>query len=103
MPKTEQVRIGAVADLHYTTTSQGSLKALFERACQAVDVLLLGGDLTDVLELPFRKSVVRAALARIAVLCNEHTPHSVSPYGGQDELSVGGDQAAGANSVLSDD
>ena len=62
MPKTEQVRIGAVADLHYTAASQGVMKPLFERACQAVDVLLLGGDLTD-LGRPEEAKVLAADLA----------------------------------------
>ena len=34
------------------------------------------------------KSVFRAALARIATLCNERNPNSVSPYGGAGELTV---------------
>jgi hypothetical protein len=33
--------------------------------------------------------VFRDVLARLAVLCNERTPNSVSPYGGQGEVSVG--------------
>jgi hypothetical protein len=33
----------------------------------------------DVFEVPLRKSVFRAALARIGVLCNERKPNSVSP------------------------
>src|SRR5690349_11097499 len=41
------VRLGAVADLHYTKTAQGTLQPLFEQAGRSVDVLLLGGDLTD--------------------------------------------------------
>ncbi len=41
------VRIAAVADLHYTKTSQGTLQPLFEQAGRLADVLLLGGDLTD--------------------------------------------------------
>jgi Icc-related predicted phosphoesterase len=41
------VRVGAVADLHYTVNSQGALKGLFEQASRAADMLLLGGDLTD--------------------------------------------------------
>jgi hypothetical protein len=45
------------------------------------------------IEVPIRKSVVRAALARVAVLCNERNPNSVSPYGGQGEVSVGTDPA----------
>ncbi|HUY35359.1 MAG TPA: hypothetical protein VMV69_21625 [Pirellulales bacterium] len=41
------------------------------------------------IELPLRKSVFRAMLARMAVLCNERTPNSVSPYGGRGELTFG--------------
>jgi Icc-related predicted phosphoesterase len=41
------VRVGAVADLHCTRTSQGQLQPLFARLAGAADVLLLGGDLTD--------------------------------------------------------
>lgn len=44
------------------------------------------------IEVPLRKSVFRAVLARIAVLCNQHRPNSVSPYGGQGELLVGGNR-----------
>jgi Icc-related predicted phosphoesterase len=47
MTNGERLRIGAVADLHYTKTSQGTLQPLFEQANRLVDVLLLGGDLTD--------------------------------------------------------
>lgn len=47
MARREVVRVGAVADLHYGKTAQGSLQALFEHASAAADVLLLGGDLTD--------------------------------------------------------
>jgi hypothetical protein len=46
-------------------------------------------DLPVCIEVPFRKSVIRAALARIAVLCNQRNPNSVSPYGGHGELLVG--------------
>jgi hypothetical protein len=35
-----------------------------------------------------RKSVFRAILARVAALCNERKPDSVSPYGGKGELAV---------------
>jgi hypothetical protein len=42
-------------------------------------------------ELPLRKSVLRAALARLAVLCNERQGHSVTPYGGAGEITVAGD------------
>lgn len=37
------------------------------------------------LEVPMPKSVARAILARIAVLCNERHPDSVSPWGGRGE------------------
>lgn len=47
-----------------------------------------GGGPPEWIEVPLRKSVVRAALARIAVLCNQWKPNSVSPYGGQGELLV---------------
>src|SRR5436190_13085213 len=40
-------------------------------------------------EVSLRKSVFRTILARVAVLCNEHCPDSVSPYGGQGKLAVG--------------
>jgi len=41
-------------------------------------------------EISLQKSVFRAILARVAVLCNERSPNSVSPYGGNGELLVGG-------------
>ncbi len=47
------------------------------------------GNSEEATDVPLRKSVFRAILARIAVLCNERIPNSVSPYGGQGELSVG--------------
>jgi hypothetical protein len=45
----------------------------------------------EVTDLPLRKSVFRAILARVAALCNEQSPGSVSPYGGQGEASIGAD------------
>src|SRR5437870_4480340 len=39
--------------------------------------------------IPLRKSVLRAILARLAVLCNEQNPGSISPYGGQGDIAVG--------------
>jgi Icc-related predicted phosphoesterase len=41
------VRIGAVADLHCSRNSQGQFQPLLARVAELVDVLLLGGDLTD--------------------------------------------------------
>lgn len=47
MAAKEKVRIAAVADIHCTKTSQGSLQPLFEQINETADVLLLCGDLTD--------------------------------------------------------
>jgi len=52
-------------------------------------VHLPNGDSEEVIGVPLRKSVFRAILARIATLCNEQRPNSVSPYGGQGRLSAG--------------
>jgi hypothetical protein len=49
----------------------------------------LGARPQESTEIPLSKSVFRAILARIAALCNERVPDSVSPYGGEGELSVG--------------
>jgi hypothetical protein len=48
-----------------------------------------GGDWEELSELSIRKSVFRAVLARIATICNEQSPNSVSPYCGQAELAIG--------------
>jgi Icc-related predicted phosphoesterase len=44
---TGTVRIGALADLHCTKTSQGAFQSLFSRVSEAADILLISGDLTD--------------------------------------------------------
>ena len=41
------VRVAAVADVHVSKTSQGSLAPLFAQIAEHADVLVLGGDLTD--------------------------------------------------------
>jgi hypothetical protein len=43
-----------------------------------------GGDI--LFDEPYRKSIFRAILARVAALCNERGPTAVSPYGGHAEL-----------------
>lgn len=48
----------------------------------------------DPIDVPLPKSVFRAILARLAALCNERTPGSVSPYGGSGEVLLGGDSPA---------
>ena len=54
-------------------------------------VIFLEGTSLRRIEVPLRKSVARAALARIAALCNERSPASVSPYGGQGEVAIDAD------------
>lgn len=51
------------------------------------------GEWEELVDLHLRKSVFRAILARMAVLCNERAPNAVSPYGGQGELSDGANPA----------
>jgi hypothetical protein len=48
----------------------------------------VGGGHDEVFDKPLRKSVFRALVARVAALCNERSPNSVSPYRGQGELSM---------------
>jgi hypothetical protein len=48
-----------------------------------------GGAWEELTDVPLRKSVFRAILARLAALCNEQSPNAVSPYGGQCELLPG--------------
>ena len=43
----DRVRIAAIADLHFTRTSQGAYQPLFARATEEADLLLICGDLTD--------------------------------------------------------
>lgn len=47
MAKGEIVRLAAVADIHCSKTSQGTLQPLFSQASASAEVLLLCGDLTD--------------------------------------------------------
>jgi hypothetical protein len=53
----------------------------------------LAGGPDELIDQPPRKSVFRAVLARVAALCNERRPNSVSPYGGHGTLSIGPDDA----------
>ncbi len=47
-----------------------------------------GGD-TQEAPVPLAPAAFRTILARVATLCNERSPGSVSPYGGEGELVVG--------------
>jgi hypothetical protein len=55
----------------------------------ACHVRIRQGTLEESLDLPLRKAVLRAMLARVAALCNQRQPGSVSPYGGQGEIHLG--------------
>lgn len=46
------------------------------------------------IEVPLPKSAFRAVLARLAALCSERAPDSVSPYGGEGQILAGTDAPA---------
>jgi hypothetical protein len=48
----------------------------------------LGIDGQESTEITLPKSAFRAILARVAALCNERSPNSVSPYGGVGEICI---------------
>jgi len=60
------VRVGALADLHCTKTSQGAFQPLFARISEAADILLLAGDLTDY-GLPEEAQVLAKELTALRV------------------------------------
>ncbi len=45
----------------------------------------------ETFEAALPKSVFRALLARLAALCNQRSSGSVSPYGGEGQLTIGDD------------
>lgn len=47
MTERETLRIAATADIHVKKTAQGAFQAMFAKASEQADVLLLCGDLTD--------------------------------------------------------
>jgi hypothetical protein len=47
-----------------------------------------GGEWETLRDLSVRKSVFRAIIARVAAICNEQNPNSVSPYGGDGTILV---------------
>jgi hypothetical protein len=55
----------------------------------ACHIRIRQGTVEETLDLPLRKAVFRAMLARIAALCNQRQPGCVSPYGGQGEIHLG--------------
>jgi hypothetical protein len=59
-----------------------------------------GGGPPDQIEASLPRSVFRAVIARVAVLCNERVPNSVSPYGGQGEVAIGSDPPTAIRAVF---
>jgi hypothetical protein len=80
--------VGLVDDLLKVARGQGLQLDWQAGRCRVRGIASNGEEWIDV---PLGKSVFRAILARVAALCNERDPNSVSPYGGQAELSAGGD------------
>lgn len=77
--------VGLVDDLLRLCPKQGLRLDWQADRCR---IRFLNGGAEETTDVPLCKSVFRAILARIAVLCNERKPNSVSPYGGQGELSA---------------
>jgi len=82
--------VGLVNDLLGLCPEQGLELDWHADRCR---VHSLGVEPEKSIEVPLPKSVFRAVLARLAALCNERDPGSVSPYGGEGELIVGVDPA----------
>jgi hypothetical protein len=80
--------IGVVDDLLRLCREKG-VQLDWTADCWRIRPLAGGSD--ELLDRPDRKSVFRAILARLAVLCNDSSPGSVSPYGGQGSLSIESD------------
>ncbi len=83
---TERGIVGLVDDLLGLCQEQGLQLDWQANLCR---VRPLGAEPRESTEIPVPKSVFRAVLARMAALCNERNPGSVSPYGGEGEVSVG--------------
>lgn len=80
--------LGLVDDLRAVARDHALRIAWHAGRCR---VQLVDGGTAGRIEVSLEKSVVRAVLARIAVLCNERHPDSlgsVLPYGGQGEMST---------------
>jgi hypothetical protein len=82
---TQRSVVGLVDDLLSLCQEQGLQLDWQANRCR---VRPLGAQPQESTEIPLPKSVFRAILARMAALCNERIPDSVSPYGGEGELSV---------------
>jgi len=83
--------LGLVDELLAVSVEQALRLTWRAGRCQ---VRFLDGASSDRVEVPMPKSAVRAVLARVAALCNERNPQSVSPHGGEGEVAIGPDPAA---------
>lgn len=77
--------VGIVDVLLGLCREQGLLFVLQANQCRVRSV---NTEPHELAEIPLQQSVFRAILARVAALCNERTPSSVTPYGGEGELSI---------------
>jgi len=84
-PAGRVVRVGAMADLHCAKESAGQLRPLLTRVADEVDVLLLGGDLTDY-GLPEEAEILAAELAGLRVPLVGVLGNQDFQSGKQDEL-----------------
>jgi hypothetical protein len=82
--------VGLVDDLLVACREHGLQLEWQKGACR---VRSLGNGSEKLMDVALPKSVFRAILARMAVLCNQRSPNSVSPFGGQGEVAVGLDPA----------
>lgn len=77
--------VGLVDDLLGICSNQGLQFEWRDGRCR---VRRIGVESAEPLDISMPKSVFRALLARLATLCNEQNPDSVSPYSGEGELTV---------------
>ena len=93
---TERAVLGLVDNLLEACPPTGLCLVWSDDRCRVSD----GIDRNSIVfEAVIRRSVFRAALARIAKLCNETKPNSVSPYGGDGEISTNSGAAFAASFV----
>jgi hypothetical protein len=78
--------IGLVDDLLRLCQEQG-LRLDWQTDCCRVRSIASGWE--ELIDKPVAKSVFRAILSRLAALCNDRSPNTVSPYGGQGEFLIG--------------
>jgi len=79
-----KIRVGALADFHYTKASAGQLKDVFVRASETADVLAVCGDMTDY-GLPEEAAVLARDIKSFVLgsITNMHgqTKYSPRPFG----------------------